>query len=156
MGPQIALYNATNTDLLSTWEIGTLKAQVPSDVLVCNIWNNKGGSVAVSDLKEAYLMVLDATGDTANEDVARDRWIQVNEPSIDGGTDTWTPIGGTVGKDIRANGGVTENSISGRANDGIAANSPMNVCTIYLRAVAPPNSNPGDKGFKVRLNGYFT
>ena len=156
MGPQIALYNATNTDLLSTWDIGTLRAQVPSEILTVNIWNNKGGAVSVSDLKEAFLMVLDSTGDTANDDVAKDRWIQVNEPSVDGDTSVWTPIGGTVGKNIKANGGVSDYSISGRANDGVAANSPQNVCTLNLRAVAPPNSDAGDKYFKVRINGYFT
>jgi hypothetical protein len=156
MGPQISVYDASNTSLVSNWNIGVLKAQVPSNVLTINIWNNKGGSTAVSDLKEAYLMVLDSNADTANEDVARDKWIQINEPSVDGNSDIWTPIGGSKGKDIKANSGVTDNMISGIANDGTAANSPKNVCTVNLRAVAPPNSNPGDKAFKVRLTGYFT
>jgi hypothetical protein len=157
MGPQIAIYDATDTTLVSTWDIGTLKAQVPSDILVVNVWNNRGGLTTVSDLKEAFLMVLDNSGDTAVDDVARDKWIQVNIPSVDGSDDTWTPIGGTIGKDVRANAGVgEENIIKGTMNDGVAANSPENVATIRLRAVAPPNSDPGDKLFKVRLNGYYT
>ena len=156
MGPQISVYDSTNTSLVSTWNIGVLKAQVPSDVLTINIWNNKGGLTMVSDLKEAYLMVLDSGADTANEDVARDKWIQVNELSVDGNSNVWTPIGGSNGKDIKANSGVVDNTISGAANDGVAEKSPQNVCTVSLRAVAPPNSNPGDKSFKVRLTGYFT
>lgn len=156
MGPQIAVYDATNTNLVGSWDIGTLKAQIPSDIFTINIWNNKGGITTVSDLKDAYLMVLDSNGDTANDDVAKDKWIQVNEPSVDGNGDTWTAIGGTLGKDVRANAGVTENAIKGTANDGIAANSPSNVATVNLRAVAPPNANDGSKLFKVRLNGYFT
>jgi hypothetical protein len=156
MGPQIAIYDSTDSTLVSTWDIGTLKAQVPSDVLTINVWNNKGGAVPVSDLKEAYLMVLDNTGDTAVEDVAKNKWIQVNIPSVDGNDETWTAIGGTYGKDVKANSGVVDNTIKGIINDGVAANSPENVCTINLRAVAPPNSDPGVKLFKVRLNGYFT
>jgi hypothetical protein len=157
MGPQIAIYDATNSALVSNWDIGVLKAQIPSDILTINVWNNKGGTTDVSDLKEAYIMVLDNSGDTAVDDVARDKWIQVNIPAIDGNVDTWTPIGGTIGKDVRANAGVgEENVIKGIVNDGIAANSPENVSTINLRAVAPPNSDPGDKLFKVRLNGYYT
>ena len=158
MGPQISLYNSTNSELLTNWNIGVLKAQTPSEVLECNIWNNKGGNETVSDLKEAYLMVLDPNGDTADQDIPREKWIQINEPSVDGANDVWTPIGGTTGKDIRAN-GVTEsegNIISGISNDGNPANSSKNVCTVYLRAVAPPNSVPGVKGFRVRINGYYT
>jgi hypothetical protein len=158
MGPQIALYNSTNTELLFNWDIGELRAQVPSEVLTVNIWNNRSGSVDVSDLRDSYLQVLDSTGDTANDDIPKEKWIQVNEPSVDGNSDTFTPIGGTVGKDIKANGlsSSTTCYISGKANDGVAANSPQNVCTINLRAVAPPNANPGDKTFKVRISGYFT
>ena len=156
MGPQIAIYDASHSQLVNTWDVGTLKAQKPSEVLTINIWNNKGGVTAVSDLKECYLMVLDSVGDTANDDVARDKWVQVNIPSIDGNSDVWKPIGGTHGKDVRANSGMTENTISGMPNDGIAANSLENHCTIHLRVVAPPNSTPKDHYYKIRLVGYFT
>lgn len=156
MGPQVSIYDSTNSELVSTWELGTLKAQKPSDVLTLNIWNNKGGVVTVSDLKETYIMVLDAVGDTANDDVARDKWVQINVPSIDGDTETWTPIGGTVGKDLKANSGVVGNTISGIANDGIAANSLENVCTVNLKVVAPANSNVGNHYFKIRLIASYT
>lgn len=156
MGPQISIYDASNTYLVNNWDIGTLKAQTPSEVLTVNIWNNKGGITAVSDLKEVTFMILDSTGDTANGDVAKDQWVQINVPSVDGNSNVWTPIGGTVTKDIKANGGVSDYTISGIANDGNAANSPQNVATISLRVVAPANSNPGEKSFRARLVGYFT
>lgn len=157
MGPQISIYDASNTNLVNTWEVGTLKAQKPSEVLTVKIWNNKGGITAVSDLKECYLMVLDALGDTANDDVAKEKWVQVNVPAIDGNSNVWTPIGGTEGKDIKANAvEIIENTISGKANDGIEANSPENVATVNLRVVAPPNSTPGDKNFKCRLVAWFS
>lgn len=153
--PSVSIYNRNNSELVSVWELGTLKAQKESDVLTINIWNNKGGVTSVSDLKEACLMVLDAVGDTANDDVAKNKWVQVNVPSIDG-EDLWTPIGGSVTKDLQANSGVEGNSIAGVANDGKIANSPENVCTINLKVVAPANSNPGNKYFKIRLSGSFT
>lgn len=156
MGPQIAIYNASNTELVSTWDVGTLKAQKPSEVLTINIWNNKGGITAVSDLKEAYLMVLDSVGDTANDDVAKDKWVQINIPSIDGNANVWTPIGGTDGKDLKANGVNGEFTIKGDANDGTAGTSYNNVATVNLRIVAPPNSTPQDHYFKIRIVGYFT
>ena len=102
-------------------------------------------------------MVLDGSGDTSNEDVARDKWVQVNVPSIDGNSNVWTAIGGTEGKDIKCDDyTITENTIKGTANDGIEANSPGNVATVNLRIVAPPNSNPGTHSFRCRLVAYFS
>ena len=103
MGPVITLYDITNTTVVTTWDVGVVQAQIPSASLTINIWNNKGQSAAVSDLKECNVTVLDSSGDTANDDVARDKWIQINEPSVDGNTTTWTQIGGSTTKDIKAN-----------------------------------------------------
>ena len=163
MGPQMALYDSTHTNLVSSWNRGKIKAQEATEVLEVNLWNNKGGSSDVSDLKEAYITVLDSEGDTANDDVARDGWIQVNEPSVDGDQDTFTPIGGALTKDIKANSAlILDYTISGAANDGEPGNDSdgsgctKNFATLRFRAVAPPNSNPGEKTFKIRLSGYFT
>jgi hypothetical protein len=156
MGPQITVYDKTNTSVESTWNVGTIRAQEPSEVYTINIWNNKGGVDHVSDLRDCYISILDYDGDSAIEDVARDRWIQVNIPSVDGDENTWTSIGGSFTKEIRANGGVSENTLSGIANSGVLSNSPKNVCTANFRVYAPPNSNPGQKLFKIRVNGYFT
>lgn len=155
--PRIAIYNSTSTELVNSWNIGTLKSQRPSDILTLKIWNNKQGVSNVSDLKEAYLIILDAVGDTSNEDIARDKWVQINIPSIMGNSNTWVAIGGNEGQDIKCDDHtITENIIRGIANDGIEANSPSNVATVNLRVVAPPNSNPGTHNFKARLVGYFT
>lgn len=155
-GPSITLYNSTNTELVSSWNLGTVQAQVPSAELVVNIWNNKGGGTDVSDLKECSLAITDSNGSTAVEDVARDKWVQVNVQSVDGDTTTWTPVGGATTKAIRANSGVTDNTIKGTKNDGQAANSAQNFCTVKFRVVVPINSNVGAKSFKVRLTGYYT
>ena len=41
--PAIALYNESHAELVATWPIGTVKAQVPSDILTVHIWNNRKG-----------------------------------------------------------------------------------------------------------------
>ena len=155
-GPNIALYDSTHTNLVSTWAIGTVKAQVPSEALTVNIWNNKAGTEDVSDLKDCSIGVYDASGSTANDDVAKDKWVEINVPSVDGTSTTWTAIGGTTTKSIRANLNVTDFSIKGTKNDGTAANAGSNFSTVNLRVNAPINSVPGNKSFKVRLTGYYT
>jgi hypothetical protein len=155
-GPSIALYDSTHTNLVSTWAVGTVKAQTPSAVLTVNIWNNKGGTVDLSDLKDCTIAVYDSTGNTANDDVAKDKWVEINVPSVDGTTTTWTAIGGTTVKSIRANGSTTDFSISGAKNDGTETGATTNFSTVNLRINAPINSVPGSKSFKVRLTGYYT
>ena len=44
MGPLIGLYDSTNTTTVSTWDVGTIKAQTPTEPKTINIWNNKAGS----------------------------------------------------------------------------------------------------------------
>ena len=155
MGPIISLYDATHSSIVSVWNVGTVKAQVPSAVKTVNIWNNKGGSEQVSDLKDCSISVFDASGTTYDDDVAADKWVEINAPSVDGDTATWTKIGGLSAKEIRAMSGVTDNSILGTANTGVASDTE-NYCTINLRVNAPINSVPGNKTFKVRLTGYYT
>lgn len=156
MGPQIAVYNSTDSGIISLWDLGTVKAQVISPVLCVYVWNNRGGSTTVSDLKDCWVTCMDADGDTANDDVAKDGWIQVNVPSIDGDEDTYTRIGGALGKDVRAMAGVSGNYIAGTANDGTLANSQPNYAQLNFRCMAPPNSNPGEKFFRILIKGYFT
>lgn len=155
MGPSISLYNADHSELVSRWEVGTVKAQEPSSVLTINIWNNKGQNYDVSDLKDCSMTVYDSSGTTYTEDVARDKWVEINVPAVDGDSITWTRIGGTDSKSIRANAGVSDFSIQGTANDGTVSNS-ANFATVNLRINAPINSVPGNKTFKVRLTGYYT
>ena len=62
MGPLIGIYNETNTALQATWDVGIVRAQVASDELTINIWNNRTGATDVSDLREPMLAVLDPNG----------------------------------------------------------------------------------------------
>lgn len=154
-GPNITLYNGSNNSLVSTWTVGTVQAQTPSAELVVNIWNNKAGGTDVSDLKDCSVTVLDSNGSTYAEEVAKNKWVQVNVKAVDGNTTTWTSIGGTTTHAIKANTGVSDNSISGAKNSGTTVES-KNCCTMKLRVNAPINATPGSKQFKVRLTGYYT
>ena len=156
VGPLISIYNIDHTAFQTTWDVGTIRATQPSPELVINVWNNRGGSNDVSDLREPTLAVLDANGLTADTPVPRDKWVQVNVESVDGNSNTWTAIGGNVTKVLRANNFVTDDVIKGTANNGDPTMYSQNVCTVKLRLVAPLNSDPGDFSFKVRLTAYFT
>ena len=123
MGPLIGLYDSTSSSLVGTYDWGTIKAQTPTPVLTIQVWNNKNGKDDVSDLKEPQIEVLDSNGLTADTDVPKFKWVQVNIPSVDGNNSTWTPIGGTTTKMIRADGlaSTDGNVIKGTANDGNAS-----------------------------------
>ena len=155
--PLITILDASNTSLIVNWDVGNIKAQVPTAPLEINIWNNKDGMTDVSDLKEVEIMVLDDNGTTYESEVPQNKWVQVNNIGTDGDKTTFTAIGAEVTKKIRANGGVsTEYCIKGTANDGNPDNYPQNVASAQLRLVAPMNSTPGDKSFKIRIVGYYT
>jgi hypothetical protein len=156
MGPVISIYNADNTAYQTTWDVGIIRAQQPSNILTINIWNNFNGATDVSDLREPIISVLDSNGLTSDTPVPKDKWVQVNVPSVDGDNSTWTPIGGTTTKMLRANGNVTEDIIKGTTNNADPILYPQNVCTTNLRIKAPLNSLPGDFTFKIRLTAYFT
>lgn len=155
-GPLIGIYNKDNTAFQSTWDVGIIRSQIPSDELIINVWNNRGGATDVSDLKEPVLAVLDANGLTSDTPVPKEKWVQVNVESVDGDDTTFTPIGGTTTKVLRANSGVITDEIKGSTNNGDPIMYPQNVCTAKLRVVAPINSISGDFTFKIRLTAYFT
>ena len=158
LGPVITLYNEANTSPVDTWSVGTVKAQEPSTPLVVNIWNNRGNDTEDhSDLRECTLTVLDANGNTANEDVARDKWIETKIAS----DSDWLKIGGSgssfVSKKVTANtASAGEGVLKGTMNNGRVETSGTNVATVSFRVNAPINSTPGNKTFKIRLTGYYT
>lgn len=160
LGPVISLWNYDNSSVVDNWAVGTVKAQEPSTPLVVNIWNNKGNSSEDhSDLRECTLSVLDANGNTANDDVAKNKWIECRMGSED---DTaYTRLGGTGStlstKKLQANDATVDVGVlKGTKNSGMAEESASNVSTVYFRVNAPINSVPGNKTFKIRLTGYYT
>ena len=147
----------TSDRTVTNWDAGVVQANNESAVLTILVWNNRGGSVALSDLKEANITSLDTDG-RAVTDIITGKWIRVNVPSIDGNTTTYTPVGGATVKNIRADGlGATDGYVlKGTANDGIAANSRNNYSTVNLKIKIPSGVTAGIRDYKIRINGYFT
>ena len=154
--PSITIVNDSDATI-ANWDVGTVQANTDSNILKAIIWNNRGGGVALSDLRDVTITALDIDGG-ASTDVVAGKWTQVNVPNIDGNETTWTAIGGATTKSLRADGLSAADGpiIKGTANDGSLATSKVNYCTIRLKEHVPLNANPGTKNWKMRLNGYYT
>lgn len=141
---------------VANWDAGTVQANNDSAVLTILIWNNRGGSTALSDLKDCTITSLDTDGGSAS-DVVSGKWVNVNVKSIDGNTTTWTAVGGPTTKSLRADGVEAADGyiIKGTANDGNKNNSKVNYCTVRLKVHVPLNATPGTKNWKMRINGYY-
>lgn len=141
---------------VASWDAGTVQANNSSAVLSLVIWNNRGGTSALSDLKDASITTLDVDGGSSS-DVVSGKWVQVNVPSIDGSTTVWSQIGGDTVKYLRADGLTSSDGsvIRGTANDGSITGSKVNYCKVNMKAVVPLNATPGTKNWKTRLNGYY-
>lgn len=153
--PIITIVNDADMTI-ANWDCGTVQANNDSAILTVRIWNNKGQSSAVSDLKDASLTTLDIDGGVSS-DVVSGKWVYVNAPQVDGNESTWTQVGGATLKYIRADGLNSSDgyTIRGTANDGNLTNSKANYATCRLKVHVPLNATPGVKTWKTRLNGYY-
>lgn len=160
MGPQISIYNSSNNKI-ELWNIGTLQSQQSSKILTVYVWNNKGNRESdVSDLKNAYVTVVDANGETAEDEVAKNKWVHVNIPTIDGDETTFSPIGGSIIRNIKGGINSEENTIFGtKCNSDMDKTYSLEnprVCKLSFCICPPPNSTPGEKLFKIRICGWYT
>lgn len=159
--PIITLLDSTNTTPVSTWSVGTVKAGNPSDVLEVNVWNNKGGASAVSDMRDAVITCKDGSGENTG-DVPVGKWMNVlvdSTADIDGGTSEklYSAIGGDQSRPLRGKTVLSSvgDVIKGTVNDGTTANSGDNYCNCKFKVVVPINANPGTHQFKLRFQGYY-
>lgn len=153
--PIITILNDSEVTVAS-WDAGTVQADHDSSVLTLRVWNNKGGSTAVSDLKDVSITTLDTDGGTST-DVVVGKWVRVNVPALDGSSTSWTSIGGATVKNVRADGLTSAAGyvIRGTTNDGTLTGATPNYATIRLKVHVPLNATPGTKVWKTRLNGYY-
>ena len=141
---------------VTSWDNGVVQASQESSVLTLIIWNNRGNSTSVADLKDANITALDIDGRAISEVVAN-RWCNVNVPVMDNSENVWIPIGGNVIRQIRAD-GLNESAgytIKGSANDGLTANSSENFCTVRLKTIVPSGVSAGIYDWRVRISGYY-
>ena len=155
--PSITVVNAATNTTIPNWSVGVVKANQSSTVLSIQIWNNRGGSTDLADLRDASITSLDIDGGNSSDPVAN-KWLHVNVPEMDGAS-SWTAVGGTSTKFIRGDTvTATEgNIIKGTANDGNASTtaSKVNYTTVNLRVDVPVNATPNTYNFKTRINGYY-
>ena len=155
--PSITVVNATTNQTATNWPVGVVKANQSSGILPIQIWNNRGGSTDLADLRDASITTLDINGGNSSDPVAN-KWLHVNVPEMDGAS-AWTAVGGTTTKFIRGDGVTSSegNIIKGTANDGNSSTvaSRANYVTANLRVDVPINATPNTYNFKARINGYY-
>ena len=156
--PSITVVNASTNATQTNWSVGVVKANNDSSTLQILIWNNRGGSTTLADLRDASITSLDTDGGAASDPVAN-KWLKVNAPNMTEVASAWTAVGGTTTKMIRADGLSSSdgNVIKGTANDGNAstAASKANYATINLKVSVPISATPNTYNFKTRINGYY-
>ena len=78
--PSITVVNASTNTTQTNWSVGVVKANNDSSVLQILIWNNRGGSTDLADLRDASITSLDTDGGAASDPVAN-KWLKVNARS---------------------------------------------------------------------------
>lgn len=146
--PIVSWFTGDNTQPVSSWNIGTIDAGTISPDTQFLIWNNRGGSTAVSDMTNCTITTKDAAGNNTGE-LVTNKWIEVRVDSAS--ETTFTPIGGTVTHPIQAGGGAGAGVISGAANDGTMANSAQNFAKVTLHANVPATASAGNTNFLTRV-----
>lgn len=148
--PIVSWWNATNDVQQTSWDIGTVDAGSVSPDTQFLIWNNRGGTTAVSDMTNCTITTKDASGGDTGELVIN-RWIEVRVDEL--GETTFIPIGGTTTKQI--GNGITAGVISGAANDGTLANADANYCLITVHANVPATATAGNYNFLLRVSYQY-
>jgi len=150
--PIVEWRNADNTDFVTSWNIGVVKAGETSDEFALQIWNNRGGEADVSDMQETQLTIKDENGgDTGS--VVTEKWI---EARVDTATSpAFIAIGGQTSVNVNAKNNAV-GIIKGTANSGDMATDTNNYAKITLRAKPPLNATAGVRNFKVRVFYYYT
>lgn len=154
--PNITVVNDSDVTVAS-WNVGTVQANTSSAILTILVWNNKGGSTSISDLQGSSITAVDDSGNTT--DPVKEKWTKVNCQATDGNTTSYSGVGGTTVKMIKADGASgTDNVIKGTNNDGNknTAGSKQCYCTLRLKVIVPLAAKAGSYSYKMRINGYYT
>lgn len=161
--PNITIMDESGENRFTTWHIGVIKSLETTPDKVIKVWNNKGGTSAVSDLISTTITTLNVNGGTTDEQVVTDKWVKVCVDSVaevdSTGIKQFTPIGGTSSAVVayqNATGDDLANGvIKGSANDGTEGNSPSNYSKITINMTPPLNATDGSHSFKIRVQGYY-
>ncbi|AEO93620.1 gp361 [Bacillus phage G] len=149
--PVITWYKANNIDQATKYDVGIVDAGSISPDTTMLIWNNRGLQTDVSDMTSCTITTKDISGGNSGE-IITNTWIRVKVDSMQ--EQSFTPIGGTVTKEIRA-AGAPAGVIKGTSNDGIAENSAMNFAKVTLHANVPQIATAGNFDFITRVSYQY-
>lgn len=152
MAVQLSWWKQDNLSQWANWNVGTVDAGSTSQNDVFLIWNNRGGSSNISDAQSCTLTTKDVAGGDTGELVV-DKWIWARVDTM--GESTFSQIGGTTTKSIKAGGTAPAGTISGVANDGTMANSANNFAIVTLQARPTVTATAGNVGFLLRAQYTF-
>lgn len=151
--PTVSWYNVDNTAQETSWQIGTVDAGSPSQYKTFLIWNNRGGSSALSDMTGCTITTKDISGGDTGE-LVTGKWVRVRVDSMS--ETSFTEIGGTTTKAIKAGGSAPAGTIKGTNNDGTKANSAANFAQVTVYAQPSVTATAGNVDFLLRISYTFT
>ncbi|PYY28387.1 putative phage protein [Paenibacillus illinoisensis] len=137
---------------MTTWDVGTWDAGSVSTDTTLLIWNNRGGTTAVSDMINCTITTKDSAGGDTGELVVG-RWIEVKVDSMN--ETTFTPVGGGTTKTIQGGGSAGAGTIKGTVNNGADTNV-TNYAKVTLHANVPTTATAGNVDFLTRVAYQFT
>ncbi|GAA4881712.1 hypothetical protein GCM10023310_72170 [Paenibacillus vulneris] len=146
--PVVSWMDSTNTKQETIWPIGTVDAGSVSSDKTFLIWNNRGGTSAVSDMTTCSITTKDNAGGNTGE-LVLDKWIEVRVDTMS--ETTFTKIGGTTTKTIKAGGTSPAATIKGSTNDG-TLNALENFAQVTLHAAPLPTATAGNVDFLTRIS----
>lgn len=151
--PKVEWFNGDNTAPVSSWAIGTVDAGTVSTASTFMIWNNRAGTSVLSDMTSCTISTKDASGGNTGE-LVTSKWIEVKVETLS--ETTFSAIGGTVTKAIRAGGSAPAGTISGAINDGTIAGGASNFAKVTLQANVPAIATAGNVDFLTRVSYLYT
>lgn len=152
--PVVQWYDGLNTAQQSSWDAGIVDAGDWSSPKEFLIWNNRGGSTAVSDMTNVFITTKSLTGDNTGPVASKSDAIV--EVSIFDGTawSAWEEIGGTDTCALKSASGVA-GTISGAVNSGNKATDKANYADIKLRLHALPTALAGQIEWLTRVSYQY-
>jgi hypothetical protein len=150
--PSVQWQNSTNTAQITNWAIGQVDAGSTSADTTFLIWNNRGGASATSAMESCTITTKDAAGGDTGELVV-DKWIKVRVDTL--AESSFTAIGGTTTKAVKAGGTAPAGTIKGTVNDGSIANATDNFAQVTLHATPSVTATAGNSDFLLRISYTF-
>lgn len=151
--PKVEWFNSENTAPVASWAIGTVDAGTISPATTFIIWNNRAGTSLVSDMTSCTISTKDASGGNTGE-LVTSKWIEVKVETLS--ETTFSAIGGTVTKAIKAGGTAPAGTISGAINDGTVAGAANSFAKVTLQANVPAIATAGNVDFLTRVSYLYT